>query len=377
MAGTILIGRLFGFDIRIHWSWLFIFFLITWTFASFTLKELYEDWSAEQRWIIGALISLVFFLSILMHEVSHSIVARRYGIPVSGITLFVFGGVSSLTREPETPRQEFWIAIVGPLTSFAAAAVFAAGYFILDPIEEGAAAISWHLALINLLIGVFNLVPGFPLDGGRVLRSVFWATHRDRLQATRIASRVGEYVAYGIMAIGVAAFFFVSVITGVWFFLIGNFLRNAAAASYSQLFIESALEGVPADVLARTDHATVSPDLTLSQLAEEYILAGKGRAYPVVAGEELLGLITLTDLRRVPREQWTTTTVFRAMTPFTELKTVTPKEDLSSLFKVMALDGLNQVPLVEGRLLRGLVTRADLMRYLQVRQEIGLNAPAE
>jgi Zn-dependent protease/CBS domain-containing protein len=372
MIGAIPIGRLFGFEIRIHWSWFFIFFLITWTFSNFTLKEIYEDWTPERRWIAGAAISLIFFLSILAHEISHSIVARRYGIPVSGITLFVFGGVSSLTKEPESPRQEFWIAIVGPLTSFAAAAAFAAGYLILDPIEEGAAAVSWHLAVINLLIGAFNLIPGFPLDGGRVLRSAFWATHRDRLKATRMSSRIGEYVGYGIMGLGVLAFFWVSVITGVWFFLIGNFLRNAAAASYSQLFVTTVLQGIPARALARNDHPTISPELRLTELAEDYVLAGKGRAFPVAAGEELLGLITLTDLRRVPREEWSTTTVYKAMTPYSDLKTIGMERDLGSLFELMAAGGLNQVPVVEGRLLRGMITRADLMRYLQTRQEIGL-----
>jgi Zn-dependent protease/CBS domain-containing protein len=377
MTGTILLGRLFGFEIRIHWSWLFIFFLITWTFANFTLKELYEDWDVEQRSLIGAVISLIFFLSILMHEVSHSIMARRYGIPVSSITLFVFGGVSSLTKEPESPRQEFWIAIVGPLTSFAAAGIFTAGFFILDPIEEGAAAISLHLALINFLIGVFNLVPGFPLDGGRVLRSAFWATHRDRLEATRISSKIGEYVAYGIMAIGVAAFFFVSVITGVWFFLIGNFLRNAAIASYGQLFVTTVLKDIPVSTLVKEGLPTVAPNLSLTRLAEDYILAGRGRAFPVVADKELLGLITLTDLHRIPREEWATTSVARAMTPFAALKTSGIQDDLATVFRLMASGGLNQIPLVEGKSIRGLVTRADLMRYLQMREEIGTGSLGE
>lgn len=372
MAGTFRVARVFGFDIRAHWSWLFIFFLITWTLASFTLKEIYEEWSPEQRWIVGSIISLVFFLSILMHELSHSIVARRYGIPVSGITLFIFGGVSSLTKEPETPRQEFWIAIVGPLTSFAAAAIFAAAYVILQPIEEGAAAVSWHLALVNLMLGVFNLVPGFPLDGGRVLRSVFWATQRDRLKATRLSSIIGQYVGYGIMALGVVAFFFVSVISGVWFFLIGNFLRNAAAASYSQLFVSTILQGVPLEKMAQTGYATVPPGFLVSDLVEDYVLEGRGRAFPVVDGDELRGLVTLTDLRRVPRSEWPRTTVERVMTPFSDLKTASTRDDLGAVFELVAADGLNQVPIVEGRRLRGLITRAELMRYLQAREELGL-----
>ncbi len=202
MVGTFRIGKVFGFEISIHWSWLLIFLLITWTFANSTLEEFYPDWTSARRWIVGSAVSIIFFLSILAHEMSHSIVARRYGIGVSSITLFVFGGVSNLTKEPENSRQEFWIAIVGPLASFLMALIFAIAWYLLKPIEEGAAGVAVHLAAINLAIGIFNLVPGFPLDGGRVLRSVFWARKRNIVDATRLASTIGQGVAFAIMALG-------------------------------------------------------------------------------------------------------------------------------------------------------------------------------
>ena len=215
MAGTFRIGRLFGFEINVHWSWLFIFVLVTWTFATGILESAYPEWSAVQRWALATIIATIFFLSILLHEMSHSLLARRYGIPVSSITLFVFGGVSNLTKEPDNAREEFWIAIVGPLTSIAIGILFVVLFFALDPIDNGASDIAGNLALINMAIGVFNLVPGFPLDGGRVLRSVFWSRKRNILGATRIASNVGIAVAYIIMGIGIFTFFFAPV-TGVW-----------------------------------------------------------------------------------------------------------------------------------------------------------------
>jgi Zn-dependent protease len=377
LPGTFRAGRLFGFDINVHWSWFFIFFLVTWTFAIGVLEEFYPDWTAGRRWIVAAAISLVFFLSILLHEISHSIVARRYGIAVSGITLFVFGGVSNLTKEPETSRQEFLIAIVGPLTSLALALVFAVGYFALSPIEEGAGGVSANLAMINLAIGIFNLIPGFPLDGGRVLRSVFWAQKRSLVNATRAASRVGTVVAYGIMALGVAAIFLDALITGIWFLLIGNFLRSASAESYEQLLVDRMLRGVSASAVARQDYMGVPPDLMLSDLVEENLLAGQGRCFPVVVAGELLGLITLDDVRKVPRDEWQTTSVYKAMTPFSRLQTATTRDDLSAVLAQLNSHDINQVPLVEGKQLVGLIHRADVLRYIQVRQEVESAKPGE
>lgn len=374
MNGTYKIFRFLGFDISIHWSWIFIFVLVTWTFAAGILEEFYPDWTDGRRWVVGAAISIIFFISILLHEVSHSVVARRYGIAVSNITLFVFGGVSNLTKEPDSAKQEFWIAIVGPLTSFVMAAVFGIGYLLLNSLEEGAGAVAANLAVINLAIGLFNLVPGFPLDGGRVLRSIFWARNRSLLDATRLASAAGQGVAYAIMALGALSFIFVSVITGIWLFLIGNFLRSASASSYQQLFVDTVLKGIPAMSVAKQGFVPIPPTMTLAELVEQHVLSGDGRAFPVMAGEELHGLITLTDLRAVPREEWATTTVYRAMTPVSKLRTVTPRDDLIAVLNHMAAADINQVPVLDGRLLVGMIDRGDLLRFIQVRQEISSGA---
>ncbi len=377
MFSTFRIGRILGIDINLHWSWIFIFVLVTWTFATGILEDVYPGWSDAQRWIVGAAVSGVFFSSILLHELSHSIVARRYGIPVSSITLFVFGGVSNLSQEPESARQEFWIAIVGPLTSFAMGIVFAIGYVVFRDIEPGVSDISGRLALINAAIGVFNLVPGFPLDGGRVLRSVFWARQRNILDATRLASRVGEYVAYAMMGLGLMLIFFSDVVSGIWLLLIGNFLRAISASSYEQLVLEKTLEGVPASRVARRDYTPVAPDQTIAEIVEDFFLAGKGRCLPVLAGEELLGVLTLTDVRRVPREDWPSATVYHAMTPRAELKTVSANDGLSDVLKLMATGGLNQIPVVEGRLIRGMIERADIIEFIQARQLMGDGRPRD
>jgi Zn-dependent protease len=374
LIGSIKIGHFFGIQVSIHWSWIFIFFFITGTFAEGILKDSFPDWTNGQLWSVALAISIVFFLSILFHELSHSLVARRYGIPVSGITLFIYGGVSNLTREPENNRQEFWIAVVGPLTSLAIAAVFAVAWLSLKSVSHGAANVSLRLAEINAMIGVFNMIPGFPMDGGRVLRSIFWARKHDILAATRLVAAVGQVVANLIMAAGVATFIFFDWLTGVWLFLIGNFLRGSAFANYEQMLLDHVLKGVPASRLARTDFEPIGPETNLASLVDDHLLAGQARCFPVMAGEELLGLVTLTDIRRVPRDEWPRTTVYRAMTPVDKLRTATPSMELPEVFVMMATGDFNQVPVLDGRLLKGIIHRSDLLRYIQTRQELGTGA---
>jgi Zn-dependent protease/CBS domain-containing protein len=371
MDGSIRVGRLLGIEVNVHWSWLFIFFLITWTFAAGVLPFFFEEWGAGLRWGVGALLSLVFFLSILFHEMSHSLMAQRFGIPVHSITLFVFGGFSSLSKESETPREEFWVAIVGPLTSLAFGLLFAVGYFIFAPIDAGVAGVLAHLAVINVAIAIFNMVPGFPLDGGRVLRSAIWAANKNQLAATRLASQSGQVVAFIIMGLGIAAFFFVSIISGIWLFLIGNFLRAAAEATYRQQVVQTLLEGVPAERVAKRDVVPVGPDTSVEALVQDYILRGQGRAYPVISYGDLLGLVTLTDTKKVPREDWSTTPVRQAMTPRNKVKTAQPRDDLAKILSIMGTDDINQVPLIEDGQVVGMVHRGDLIQYIQAREEVG------
>ena len=372
MISSIKIGKNVGIEIGVHWSWVFIFLLITYSFAEGLLStDVYEGWSAGQRWSIAIIVAVVFFISILLHELSHSIVAKARGMEVKGITLFVFGGVSNLGREAESAGEEFQIAIVGPATSLLIGALFAVLWFALRPVSAEFAGIAAYLAFINAVIAAFNMLPGFPLDGGRVFRSIVWARNRNLLRATRTAARVGEGVAYLLMAGGAIQFFF-NPIGGVWMFLIGMFLRGASASSYEQMVLETALHDLSAGDVARTDYVTISPEMTVDHLVSELMLTGRGRAYPIMAGQELLGLITLTDVQRLDREKWPETSVYRAMTPVDKLHTASVKDPAVQIVQTMSQHDVNQIPVLDGRLLVGMVSRGDILRLIQVRREVAI-----
>jgi len=370
MLTSLKIGKIGGIEVSVHWSWLFIFLLLTWSFATGILDHFYPGWSAAQRWIAGGIISIVFFISLLLHELAHSFLARSKGLDVRGITLFIFGGVSNLAGEPRTAQDEFAIAVVGPLTSLLLGAFFGAGWAILHFWTAGLAGIFANLAVINAIIAAFNMLPGFPLDGGRVFRSLVWWRNKNLLAATRSASRLGEALAYGLMGVGVLLFFFGQLINGIWFFIIGMFLRGASAASYQQMVAEVTLSGLTAAQAASHDCQPVAPDLSVEQLVDSYVLAHNIRCFPVQAGDELLGLVTLHDIRHVPRDQWPLTSVFKTMTPFERLHVVSPGEDLRRVMQIMAQADINQVPVVDGRELVGLVSRSDILRLMKIRREL-------
>jgi CBS domain-containing protein len=263
------------------------------------------------------------------------------------------------------------IAIVGPATSLALGALFALGWLIIEPFNDGVAGISANLALINASLAVFNMLPGFPLDGGRVFRSFVWSRNHDRLRATRAASRAGEWIAYLVMAGGVAEILFLGSLGGLWLVLIGFFLRNAATGSYEQLVLETTLSGIAVRDVMRDDIERVPPDMSVERLVQEGILQRHARCFAVMAAGDFAGLVTLTDVRRVPRDEWATTSVYRAMTPATKLHTVRPSDTLTSVLVAMAEHDINQLPVLVGRELVGMLDRGDVMRFIQVRRDLG------
>lgn len=366
------IGTVAGIEIGVHWSWLLIFFFVAWSLADphGILHQFHPEWGIGRRWIAGSIISAIFFASILLHELSHSLVAKARGIPVKGITLFVFGGVSKLGREAASAREEFQIAVVGPLTSLAIGAFFAVLWAALRAPAPAEAAIAAYLAFVNGIIAGFNMLPGFPLDGGRVFRAAIWARTRDLRRATRIAARAGELVAYALMAAGFIQFFLGDLIGGIWMILIGLFLRNASAGSYQETAVEQSLAGVTVHDLTRTDYVGVGPEVTVQQLVDEYILTGRGRVFPVTAGEQLLGVVTLADIQRRPRNQWPGTTVFRVMTPFERLRTTRADEDIAGALRAMEESDIQHLPVVDGSRLLGMIVRSDIVRLVQVRRAL-------
>jgi Zn-dependent protease/CBS domain-containing protein len=372
--GSYRLLRLFGIDVLVHWSWLAIFALLTWWLAQGFFKDEYGDWTAGQRWGASVAAALAFFGSILLHELAHSLMARREGLPVKSITLFIFGGVSSLGGEPRTPGQEFRVAIIGPLVSFILAVVFGFLWLLAyfnDVRGSPPAAIAAYLALVNFLVGVFNMLPGYPLDGGRVLRAGLWARGRNLLTATRRASMAGTFIAFGLIALGVVSILAGNFIGGAWFVVIGWFLRNVSEASYQQLLSRSTLEGTRVADLVNRSFASAPPDVSLSALANEYMLAGGQRCVPIVVAAELQGLVTMADLKRVPREEWQTTSAFRAMTPREKLYEIDARDDIAAALEVMAKENVNQLPVMEFSRFVGFVTRADVLRLMQVRSELG------
>ncbi len=381
------LARIFGINIYVDWSWVFIFLLVVWNLAFGVFPSLHPTWSAELNWGTAIIAALLFFASVLAHELAHSVVAKARGLPVNRITLFLFGGVSNIEREPTSPLTEFLMAIVGPLTSLVLGIVFLllAGVGILatgglfgaslrflgrlNPVET---LLLW-LGPINIILAVFNMVPGFPLDGGRVLRSILWALTNNLRRATHWAAIVGQLIAWGFILIGISMVFGVNVplfgtglVGGIWLAFIGWFLNNAAQQSYRQVVLEDMLEGIPVSTLMRPNSVTVPPNIPISQLVDEYIMNSDERGFPVLDGEHLVGMVSLGDVRKVPRAEWDTTTVAQIMTPEEKLTVATPREDVSQALNDIASRDVRQVPVVqEGRLV-GMLRRADIMRWLQL-----------
>jgi Zn-dependent protease/CBS domain-containing protein len=341
---------------------------------------MYDDWTSGKRWGSAIVAVLLFFGSVLLHELSHSLVAKRLGLPVKNITLFIFGGVSALGAEPKEAKHEFQIAIVGPLTSFALAIFFGGVWLIAVVMDAGntpVGGVTFYLAAINLVVGVFNMLPGYPLDGGRVFRATLWSRRGNLLSATKTAAGAGTVVSFGLMAVGVVSILLGNFIGGVWFVIIGWFLRNVSESSYRDLVMRSTLKGsTVADTINRSFRAA-PPDVTLNELVSEYMLSVSQRCVPIVAGQELLGVVSMSDLRRAPQAEWHTTSAYRVMTPVEKLYTTRPDDDLSPVLAVMASDDLNQIPVLDGRIFLGFVTRADVLRLIQIRRELGESREGE
>jgi len=369
MKATFRLGKILGIQIGVHYSWLFIFVILTWSLASTYYPLNYPEISATTNWILGTLSSLMLFASVLAHELGHSIVAQRRGIPVKSITLFIFGGAATITKEAETPGAEFSMAITGPAVSFLLAGIFWLIYFVVGDASQIIGAVALYLATINAVLGVFNMVPGFPLDGGRVFRSFLWATTKDFRRATRIATYTGQGFAY-FLIIGGIGFALLGALQGLWLALIGWFLSNAASATYRQTVVTELLrEGRVKDIMA-TDFKSVPPDISLQQALHDYIMQYSQHALLVVRGQKLEGLLTMTDIKMKSRGQWSSVLVNEVMTKAGELKTVSPEDGLNTVIHLMESGDLNQLPVMSGQKLVGLISRSELIRYIKFQQEI-------
>lgn len=390
MRSGVKVGKIFGININIDWSWLFIFFLITWNLAV-VFGRFHSDWGPGLRWSLALVASLLFFASVLAHELAHSLMAKAQGISVRNITLFLFGGVSNIQRQPASPRAEFLITIVGPVTSIVLGLLFIwtggataaanLGSNVTNPAnliaEFGpATTILLWLGWINIILGVFNMIPGFPLDGGRILRSILWAISQNLRRATRWASWVGQTIAWLFIVAGIAMIFGVTIpffgtgfISGLWLAFIGWFLNSASVQSYRQIVVQDILEDVPVERLMRTDPPTVEPNCSLSDLVHNHVMGTDDHAFPVLENGQLVGLVTLEDVRGTSREVWDTTTVRDVMTPAQELVTATSDDDAAQTLTRLMQRDVRQLPVLSGNNLAGVLRRRDIMRWLQLQSE--------
>ena len=373
MPGSFRIARIAGINIEANVSWLVVVVLLAFSLAVTWFPSAAPRQSAATYWILGFIASLLLFASVLLHELAHSLVARARGLPVSSITLFIFGGVSNLQQEPQSPGVEFVMAIVGPLTSLVIGGVSLFLGLAIGHNSPLVSAVLNYLGIANLLLGVFNLIPGFPLDGGRVLRSILWKATGSMQKATRWASLVGQAVAYLFILWGILQLFTGNFIGGLWIGFIGWFLLQAAQAANSQVMLESVFKGATVGQLMSPPPATAPANISLQQLVDEYILPLGIRSIPVVQGDQLAGLITLSDIRHVPREQWSQTPVGYAMIPLDRLHAVRPQQGLNEVLPLMAGNDVNQLPVVDdaGRLV-GMLSRDAILRYVEVRRGLGL-----
>jgi Zn-dependent protease/CBS domain-containing protein len=379
------LGRLFGIDVHVDWSLLIIFWLIASSLALAQFPSWHPEWTPGHAWGTALAAALLFFASVLAHELSHAIVGRRHGMKVDRITLFVFGGVAELGGEPRHWRAELWMAIVGPITSLVLGIVFLwlartlAGPMPLSPgeIESWASRLDtvptllWWLGNINLILAAFNMVPGFPLDGGRVLRAILWGITANLREATRWASMGGQAFAWLLIATGTLMILGVRVpvfgtglIGGIWLMLIGWFLNNAALMSFRQIILQETLQEVPVRRLMQTDVTGVTPDLSVADFVEQYLLPRSQRAFPVLDGRRLVGLVCLRDAQKVNRAAWNTTRLGDIMTPVEKLVAVGPDTDALDALAALGRAGVNQAPVLEHGELRGILRREDLVKWL-------------
>lgn len=366
------IGRIFGIDIYIDASWLVIFGLFTWIMSSYYFPSGYPRWPVWQYWVVGACTSLLLFASVLGHELAHSLVAIRQGEKVRRITLFILGGVAQITEEPKEAAKEFFMALVGPLTSFAIAAVCYGLFFILRPVSEPLAAMARYLSFINVFLGAFNLLPGFPMDGGRVLRSIIWKFTGNLQKSTRIASAFGQGFAFVFIALGFLMMFRGLFINGIWIMMIGWFLYSAAGRGYHQIIVKEMLSHVRAQDLMETDVQSVSEDLPIQKLVDEFILKHRDHAFIVADRKDIKGIIGLDDVKKIPRDQWPSATVKETMIPRKDLMTVSPDDDGNKVLAQLTNKRIHQVPVVKDGKIRGIVSRTDILHFLQLRSDLGI-----
>lgn len=364
--------KLLGFQVRLDPSWIILAVLITWTLATGVFPAHYGNLSQESYWWMGVAGALGLFASIVFHELCHSLVARRYGLSMKGITLFIFGGVAEMDEEPKSPRSEFFMAVAGPLSSF----LLATGFYYAHVAGAGAGwplqitGTARYLALINAMLAIFNLIPGFPLDGGRLLRSILWGWTGNLRWATRIASQIGSGFGTLIFVLGIFNVLAGNLVGGLWWFLIGMFLRNASRMSYQQMLTRRAFEGETLSRFMNRNPVTVPASLSVTELVENYIYRHHFKMFPVVNGGSLIGCVGTSEVKRTPREKWDSLTVGEIASRCSPENTIAPDADALSAISAMNRTGSSRLLVVEGDRLIGIISLRDMLKLLSIKLDL-------
>ncbi|MFQ6053124.1 MAG: site-2 protease family protein [Candidatus Bathyarchaeia archaeon] len=366
---TLRVFEVSGIQVRLHYSWFIIFALVTWSLAVGYLPDLYPERSPMFYWIVGCIAVASLFLSVLIHEFSHLLVARRRGMEVRRITLYFFGGVAEIEEEAPTPSAEIKMAAAGPISSLVLALILTAGWrlTVAWSLPVGIRAVLRYALYINFMLAAFNMLPAFPMDGGRILRAFLWMRSGSLLSSTRTATRVSQVFSYLLMALGLVDIMFRSTFSGLWLFVIGLFLKRGADTSMNAIIISEALEGVKVGDIMTGEVHTVDPELPLQQLVDSYFIRYKHRGFPVVSEDRLVGLVTDHDVRQVGRERWGKITVGDIMKPAEELIIITPGDTASDALLKMSKGDVGRLPVMEGKRLVGIITRSDITRAIRMR----------
>lgn len=365
------LGRVAGIDIMIDSSWLVIFILFTWVLASSYFPQRYPGWPVSQYFIMGVITCLLIFGSVLVHEFAHSLVAIRQGERVHSITLFILGGVAQITDEPKQPFKEFLMALVGPVSSFFMAIFFFVLSFLLKGVSLPLSASAAYLSIINTALAIFNLLPGFPMDGGRILRSILWKVTGNLKKATKIASRTGQGFAFFLIFLGILQIMR-GTISGFWLVFVGWFLHSAAVRGYQNIMVDATLKGVRAEDLMNKNFKTVTSDLCVKELVDDYILKKKERVFLVVDEDKLKGIVCMEDVKRVPQEKRSQMHVGEIMTPKEKLEAVTRDADGRKILRSLTTRNIHQIPVMDGEKIAGIICRSDILQYIQFRSELGV-----
>jgi Zn-dependent protease len=364
--------NLFGFTVHIDLSWIFIAVLITWSLAKGVFPNEYENLGNTVHWYMGAVGALGLFLSIIFHELSHSLVARRFGLPIEGITLFIFGGVAEMHDEPETPKAEFFMAIAGPIASIIIGLFFLGVRFVGETSgwTTPVTGVVNYLAIINFILAGFNLLPAFPLDGGRVLRSGLWKWKNNIRKATRQASAIGKGFGTLLIVLGVLQFIAGGIVGGIWWFLIGMFMRNASQMSYQQLLVRKELEGESIERFMNDDPVTISPDTTIHDLVDNYVYKHHFKMYPVVKDHQLVGCISTKEIKSIDRDRWDNTTVSDIVSKCSADNTIDKNTDAMQAMSIMHKSDNSRLMVTEGDKLVGIIALKDLLRFLSLKVDL-------